>query len=143
MVQSIMDGITAAIRTKYDESYSIYTESAEQGFERPCFSISCENATDEQKAISRRQRVNVFMIKYIPGAEESVAECMTVMENLYDLLSIVNAGTLKLRGTKLSGKMGNGVLQFQVTYAFFLLASLTETDMEQLEVAINGKDKVR
>lgn len=143
MVKSILDGMIAAIRTKYDDTYGIYTESTEQVLEGPCFSVSCQKITDEQKAISRHQRVSLFLVKYVPSSEEPVAECMAVMEELYDLLSVISAGTVKLRGRELSGKREDGVLQFQVTYAFFLLESLTETDMEQLEAAINGKGKVR
>ncbi len=125
MVQSIMDGITAAIKTKYDDS---------------CFSISCQNIADEQKAVSRHRRVNIFLVKYFPPSTEGEAECFEVMESLYDLLSIISVGTSKLRGTELGGKIVDGVLQFQVTYAFFLLAPLAENDMEQLEIESIGKE---
>lgn len=125
MVQSIMDGITAAIKTKYDDS---------------CFSISCQNTADVQKAVSRHRRVNIFLVKYFPTSTEGEAECFEVMESLYDLLSIISVGTSKLRGTELGGKIVDGVLQFQVTYSFFLLAPLAENDMEQLEIESIGKE---
>lgn len=140
MIQSIIDGIIAAIRTEYDKSFRIYTESVEQGLKKPSFSVLCLNGTDEQKAGSRHSRVYPFNITYFPSTDEPISECLTVMENLYDLLSIIDTGSVKLRGTGMNGDVVDGILQFQVTYTFFLLAVRTETNMEELEVKTDGKE---
>lgn len=141
MIQSIIDGIIAAIRTEYDKSFKIYTESIEQGLKEPCFSVLCLEGSNEKKVGSRKNRTYPFNITYFPSSDEPYAECLAVMEALYDLLYIIDAGDKKLRGTGMNGNVVDGVLQFQVTYAFFLLAvKETETGMEGLEIKTDGKE---
>lgn len=141
MIQSIIDGIIAAIRTEYDKSFRIYTESVEQGLTEPCFSVLCLNASDEQGVGSRHNRTYPFNITYFPvSTDEPRIECLKVMESLYDLLNLIDADGDKLRGRKMSGTVVDGLLQFQVTYAFFLLATSTETSMEELKINTNGKE---
>lgn len=138
MIQQIVDGIIAAIRTEYDKSFRIYTESVEQGFKEPCFSILCLNGSDTKIAGARHNRTYPFIIRYFPSSNEPIAECLAVMESLYDLLCIIDVGASRLRGTGMNGSIVDGVLQFQVTYAPFLLAVKSETSMEDLEVKTNG-----
>lgn len=140
MIQSIIDGIIKAIRTKYDKSFRIYTESVEQGLKEPCFSVLCLNGSDEQNVGDRHNRIYLFNITYFPSTGEANSECLLVMENLYDLLGLIDTGSAKIRGTDMSGEIVDGVLQFQVTYPFFLLAVNAETSMEELEVKTDGKE---
>lgn len=141
MIQNIIDGVVAAIRTEYDTSFRIYTESVEQGLKEPCFSVLCLNGTNEQRIGSRNDRSYLFNIKYFPShVDEPIAECLGVMENLYDLLSIIDVGNSKMRGGNMSGTVVDGVLQFQVTYAPTLLMVGVETNMEDLEVITDGKE---
>lgn len=141
MIQDIIDGIVDAIRTEYDKSFRIYTESVEQGLKEPCFSVLCLNGSDEKGACVRHNRTYPFIIRYFPSSEnEPIAECLEVMEVLYDLLSIIDVGASILRGTGMDGSIVDGVLQFQVTYASFLLATKTETSMEELEVKTSGSN---
>lgn len=139
MIQSIIDGIIAAIRTEYDKSYRIYTESVEQGLQEPCFSILCLNGFNEKKIGQRHNRTYLFNIAYFPASDEPTAECLEVMENLYDLLKFINTGSAKLHGTDMSGKVVDGILQFQITYAASLLSLNTEINMEDLEIKTDGK----
>ena len=141
MVQKIIDGIIAAIRTKYDTSYDIYTESIEQGLIEPCFSVLCLNVTDQPHVGSRRSRGYLFNISYFPSGDEPIAECLEVLENLYDLLSLINVGDAKMHSTEISGTIVDGVLQVQATYTPFLLVSNdTEDGMEEVEVMTSGKE---
>lgn len=140
MIQNIIDGIIAAIRTEYDKSFRIYTESIEQGLEEPCFSILCLNGSDKKNAGVRHNRTYSFIVRYFPSSDEPIAECLAVMESLYDLLCIIDVGTSRLRGTGMDGTIADGVLQFEVTYAAFLLATKVETSMEELEVKTNGNE---
>lgn len=140
MIQSIIDGIIKAIRIEYDRSFRIYTESVEQGLKEPCFSVLCLTGSDEQNVGTRRNREHLFNITYFPITNEPISECLNVMDNLYDLLSVIEADTSILRGTKMNGEIVDGVLQFQVTYAFFLLAIKNEDGMENIEVTTNGKE---
>lgn len=140
MIQKIVDGIIAAIRTEYDKSFRIYTESVEQGLKEPCFSVFCLKSSDEQKAGSRHNKTYPFNITYFPvSIDEPRMECLKVMESLYEVLSIIEVTSDKLRGTNMSGEVVDGVLQFQVTYAFFLLKTKTETNMEEVAIKTGGK----
>lgn len=140
MIQSIIDGIIKAIRTEYDRSFRIYTESVKQGLKEPCFSILCLNGSDEQNVGSRRNREYLFNITFFPKTDTPIIECLNVKENLYDLLSMIDVDGSMLRGARMSGEIVDGVLQFRVTYAFFLLAVHTEEGMENIEVTTNGKE---
>ena len=53
---------------------------------------------------------------------------------------MIEVNNSMLRGARMSGEIVDGVLQFQVTYAFFLLAVHTEEGMEDIEVTTNGKE---
>ena len=139
MIQSIIDGIIKAIRTEYDRSFRIYTEKVEQGLKEPCFSILCLNGSDEQNVGNRRNRECLFNITYFPKTDMPISECLNVKENLYDLLSMIEVNDSMLRGVRMSGEVVDGVLQFQVTYAYFVLATKTETNMNDLEVKTDGK----
>ena len=140
MIQSIIDGIIKAIRTEYDRSFRIYTESVEQGLKEPCFSILCLNGSDKQNVGTRRNREHLFNITYFPSTDTPISECSTVMENLYDLLSTIEVDTSMLHGMNMNGQIVDGVLQFQVTYAFFLLSVNNKDGMENIEVTTNGKE---
>ena len=140
MIQSIIDGIIKAIRIEYDRSFRIYTESVEQGLKEPCFSILCLTGSEEQNVGTRRNREHLFNITYFPSTITPISECQKVMENFYDLLNLIEADVTKLRGMKMKGDIVDNVLQFQVTYAFFLLESNLEDGMEEIEVTTNGKE---
>ena len=141
MIREIIDWIVAAIKTEYDESFRIYTESVEQGLVEPCFSILCLSGSDQPQVGSRHNRTYLFNITYFPSSEkEPILECLEVMDDLYDLLSNIGADSVRLHGTDMSGSVVDGVLQFQVTYAPFLLATELETNMEELEVKTDGKE---
>lgn len=140
MIQEIIDGIIKAIRTEYDNSLRVYTESVEQGLIEPCFSIVCINGQSDNGVGGRKNRTYPFNITYFPSTDEPRLECLKVMEALYDIFDVIEVGTSKLRGTGMNGDIVDGVLQFQVTYAFFLLATKAETSMEELEVKTDGRE---
>lgn len=140
MIREIINGIITAIRTEYDESFRIYTESVEQGLKEPCFSILCLNSQNEQAVGIRYNRVYPFNITYFPSSEEPKIECLDVADILYDLLEVIDVGTVKLRGTSMIGSVVDGVLQFQVTYMPMVMKEITAEDgMDGIDVNTSGK----
>lgn len=140
MIQKVIDGIITAIRTEYDKSFRIYTESVEQGLKEPCFSILCLDGSGEKKAVTRHKRTQLFIIRYFPASEEEpIAECNEVMERLYTLLELIDAG-VKLRGIDMKGNITDGVLQFRVTYKSFLLEKKETVTMDEIEINTSGKE---
>lgn len=135
MIQSIMNGIIHAIREKYDEKYNIYTETVEQDLQKSCFFIMCLNSTDEAKLGTRHNRIYPCIIKYFPASEDkTIQECLSVMDDLYQLLEIINTDIKKFRSREMKAEIEEGVLKFQVTYSGFILAKKEESFMEELEV---------
>ena len=63
MIQKIVDGICMAIRTEYDKSFRIYTESVAQGLKEPCFSVLWLNGSNEKGVGVRHNRTYPFIIR--------------------------------------------------------------------------------
>lgn len=141
MIQSIINGIIQAIRVKYDEEYKIYTEIVEQDLQKSCFSIMCLNSTDEAKAGTRHNRIYTCIINFFPASEDKpMQECLSVKENLYQLLEIIDTNTKKIRSKEMKSEIEEGVLKFQVTYTGFILAKKDEPFMEEIEVKTNESE---
>ena len=140
MIQKIINGIITAIRTEYDKTFKIYTESVEQGFVAPAFSVLCLSGSNDKKVGTRNDRSYLLNISYFPSTNEPVAECLGVAENLYDLLRIIDVGTSRLRANNMNGVVVDGVLQFQVTYEPKVMMVVADTNMEELKVETDGKE---
>lgn len=139
MIQEIIDGIIAAIRTEYDKSFRIYTESLEQGLIEPCFSILCLSQTREKQTTNRYMNTIPFNITYFPSTDEPISECNSVCEILYDILELISADGHYLRGSRMNGQVVDGVLQFQVNYSPFVIHREEQEGMNDLEVKTDSK----
>jgi hypothetical protein len=133
MINKIIDGIIAAIVSEFGEGYEIYTESVEQGFEEPSFSILCLNPTINQKLGKRYFRTNQFCIYYFPESAEKRTECHAVAERLIGALELITVDGDLCRGTEIHHEVVDDVLSFFVNYDMFVIkAQDTETAMESL-----------
>ena len=132
MINKIIDGISVAIGSEFGEPCEIYTESIEQGFTEPCFSILCLNPTIEQFLGERYFRTNQFCIHYFPSSGEKRSECLSVMEKLMTTLETIIVGGDLIRGTKMNGEIVDGVLNFFVNYDMFVYKKkeISETPMD-------------
>lgn len=130
MIQNIIDGIIKAIRTEYDKSFRVYTESVEQGLIEPCFSILCLKPSGEHEIGDRFKRFFPFVITYFPSSDEPMAECNTVCETLLGLLNDVETDIGLFHGSEMSGEVVDGNLQFTVQYQTF--ARLVRTPVDDM-----------
>lgn len=117
MIQSVINGIIAKIRTKYDKSYRIYDESTEQGLTEPCFSVLCLKPSGVRQVRYRFQRFFPFMITYFPSTDEPIAECNAVCETLLELLCDITTDIGVLHSFEMSGEIVDGNLQFSIQYS--------------------------
>lgn len=131
MIQSIIDGITKTITTKYGTS---------------SFSILCSNPYTERGIGNRSRRFYPIQITYSPTTDEPVAECNDVLETLFVLLKDIETEIGVLHGEKMSGENIDGKLQFSVQYSVFVtVIQETEEKMENIGVGtttikeMNGK----
>ena len=134
MINKIIDGISVAIDSEFGDPYEIYTESIEQGFTEPCFSILCLNPTLEQFLGRRYFRTNQFCIHYFPSSDEKRSECFAVMERLVKALEVITVDGDLIRGTRMNGEIVDDVLNFFVNYDLFVYKEETEipSDMESI-----------
>ena len=138
MINSIIDGISISLNAEFGDDYNIYTESIEQGLKEPCFSILCVNPTNELFRGKRYFRKNLFCIQYFPSSnDEKYAECMEVLERMFDCLEIINVVDDPQRGTKMHGEVVDGVLNFFGNYDLFVYKVEDTTEMESLDLTSN------
>ena len=137
MINRIIDGISISLNAEFGEDYKVYTESIEQGLKEPCFSILCVNPTNELFLGKRYFRKNLFCIQYFPSTGEKYAECMDVLERMYDCLEIIKVGDDPRMGTSMHGEVVDGVLNFFVNYDMFVYKVETADTMETLDLTSN------
>ena len=140
MIQSIIDGVIAAIRMKYDASYRIYTEKVKQGLKEPCFFVMCIAYTKEKQTTHRYSNSIPCNITYFPSKDDSMEECMKVCEALYELLELITVDSYCLHGNGMEGRVVDGLLQFQVNYSPFLVSKAEETGMSELDIRTGNKE---
>ena len=138
MINKIIDGISISLNAEFGDDYKIYTESIEQGLKEPCFSILCVNPTNELFRGKRYFRKNLFCIQYFPSRkDEKYAECMEVLERMFDCLEIIKVIDDPQRGTKMHGEVVDGVLNFFVNYDMFVYKVENTDAMETLDLTSN------
>ena len=131
MIQKIIDGICLAISSNFGDDYEIYTESVEQGLNDGSFIVVCINPTNSRFMGDRYMRTNQFCIHYFPKTNKPKAECLEVIEELYDTLELIEVDGDLLRGTNMSSEIDDDVLHFFVNYNFFTLKESDEEYMEE------------
>lgn len=134
MINSIIDGISIALNAEFGDAYKIYTENVEQGLKEPCFSIVCVSPNNRQFMGKKYFRQNKFCVHFFPSSDEKVAECMDVLDRLYDCLEIIKVDGEETLGTKMNGEMDNGVLSFLINYDMFVVKEDDKTRMGTLDI---------
>jgi hypothetical protein len=140
VIQEIIDGIVAALRTAFPEVTRIYTEQVKQGLKEPCFILQLVNPTSEQFLGNRHYRTNLFSVQYIPQSKTNVkAECYDVNDRLFQALEYITVGGDLQRGTDMRGEYFNGVLTFFVNFNMFVQFNPELDPMEELSVENQAK----
>lgn len=139
MINKIIDGISIALNAEFGDAYKIYTENVEQGLKEPCFSIVCVSPNNRQFMGKKYFRQNKFCVHFFPSSDEKVAECMDVLDRLYDCLEIIKVDGEETLGTKMTGEMDSGVLSFLVNYDMFMVKVDEQMNMENLHISQSMK----
>ena len=116
MINAIMEAVKTALGAAFGEGYGISAKEAGQDMEAPYFSIQCMDSAAELFRGKRYYRRSEFCIRYFPlSQEDRNKECYSVLERLYAGLEYIDAGVL-MRGTRMEGRVRDGVLEFSVHY---------------------------
>lgn len=121
MLNNVTAGIAIAIDQEFGDGYEIYTDELEQDLKEPCFFMMMLDPNIERR-LSVRREVDVPMsIQYFP--KKGRAECNDVAERLalyaLECITPYESDTL-IRGKDMHWEVVDGVLNFFVTYNFFV-----------------------
>lgn len=135
MINSIINGICKALSKEFPDCL-IYTGSLPQGHTEPCFYVLCINQGVQKYPSGRYKLDTDFCIHYFPKEEtDGRGECHAAQDKLWKCLEIIELDDGgPARGTGMSGRIAEGVLQFFVSYNAFVRAIEEEVKMETLEI---------
>ena len=112
-VQEIVDRLRTAFPP---EQYDIYTESIEQGFSVPCFSIRQLRADVTPYPSGLHEIVQHMDVRFFPSDGRPQEQCRETAQTLTLLLR----RTESLRGSNLSWEITDDVLHFFADYRQFV-----------------------
>lgn len=140
MINSIIEAIGISLNAEFGDEYTIYSESVEQGLNKPCFFVFCINPTERVFLGKRYFKENLFGIQYFPADKDrKKEECNAVTERLFSCLEYITVTGDLVRGTKMRSETVDGVLNFFVNYDFFVYKAAESDPMEELSEEINVK----
>lgn len=121
MLNNVTAGIAISIDQEFGDGYEIYTDELEQDLKEPCFFIMMLDPNIERRLSVRREADVPMSIQYFP--KKGRAECNDVAERLalYALECITPyESDTWIRGKDMHWEIVDGVLNFFVTYNFFV-----------------------
>ncbi len=140
MTNSTIAAISIALNREFGERYKNYVEEVKQGFEKPCFFISCIFLAQRLLLGERYLQENGFCIRYFPGdggrAEE---ECNMVAGRLFCCLEWIKVGDSLVRGTGMRAETVDGILNFFVDYDRIARKVVDLDPMEELSEDVSVK----
>ena len=130
--QEIIDRLRTAFSP---EQYDIYTESIEQGFSAPCFSIRQLRADVTPYPSGLHEIVQHMDVRFFPSDGRPQEQCREVAQTLTLLLR----RTESLRGSNLSWEITDEVLHFFADYRQFVREVPEDIPMEKWQ--LNAKTR--
>lgn len=137
MVNDITDAVTRRLDELFGDVAAIYTDPVVQGIVEPCFFVSVLEPSRKPMLGRRSFQEAGFCIQYIPeeAKPDKSREISQVADALFDGLGlIILANGDMVRGTGLSFRAEDGILNFFVSYNMYLMVPAEEADaMGELE----------
>lgn len=141
MVSEIIKGIAVGIKNEFGDDSTIYTETVEQGFNKPCFFIGAKSPQRKKISIMRYCDVYSFDICYFPTIGMKNSKCHGMGMRLFDVMekiTLLDGGVLM--GKAMSYDIVDKVLHFAVSYRVVLQDTADENDMmENIETYVKEK----
>lgn len=110
----------------------IYTESIEQGFCTPCFSIRQLSASIKPYPGKRYYNMQAFDVRYFSAKRRVLEDCRKIAAQLEETLEYLPDYTA--RGTNMEWEITDKVLHFFVQYNYFTRQQTEKDTMGALEV---------
>lgn len=133
MIEGVIAGIIAAIKTEFGAEYRVYDEIPEQGLKEPCFYVKFITPTTVRAVGRRFRKAYVFNITYFPkDAINPSTECRKAEERLsVALQDIIADGITVHADAEITGQFIDGNLQVKVGYT--IPAMLGEEKVDNME----------
>lgn len=135
LTNEVIDGVVGAIAAKYP-SIPVYDEPVKQGMPEPSFAVRSINPKQSLFLNDRYKRVEMIEVIYFPPTEGRNRDTNEVLETLFSILEIIQAGTDTIRGTDMDAHVDDesqtGV--FTVNYRYFVKSDSQETKMNDLNI---------
>lgn len=139
-INDVVHAIKSKLQQLFGDSYTIHTESVEQGFHEPCFFIALLEPELRQIVGRRYHKTIPFDIHYFAQSNE---EAYTIADKLMDEMEFITSlhGDV-LRGTKIRAKVVEGVLHFFVNYNMHVYKEKDPVPvMEELKQQFKSKER--
>lgn len=141
MINSVIEAVSSALYAEF--GYKVHMEEIRQGLNGPCFFIACPQPLIQPFPGNRYFRENHMIVQYFPDSRTDWnRECHDIAERLYWCLEWITmrGETRPVRGTEMSHEIEDGVLQFLVSYNFFVRKTEQEIEMETMIEKQNVKE---
>lgn len=139
MIDSIIEGIGAALHGEFGEGYGICTEGG-QGLNKSGFFIQCQGFSCGLFRGERYFREQRFRIRYFPESDGDKNKlCYGVAERLNRCLEYI-AAQGGMRGTKMEAQFGEGMLDYYVNYDCFSGKKEEAEVMEEWKTDVKAKE---
>lgn len=125
MVNTILDATTVALHNTFGDTYTYYVEDVEQNATKPCFVVGMLNPLLRSTKLDRYYRTMPLIIHYFTDKDNTLdakKDCYDVAEKLAEALEFlpVEIEECTIMGRDISWEIVEGVLQFYITYNFYV-----------------------
>lgn len=130
----VIKGIATALYKA--TGYPVYIDNQQQNMRFPCFFLTLNVGTHEQKLGDRYYREGTYYIHYFQSEDGEVRDyndLRLVAERLYWELEYIETDGAVFRGTDMREQVVDDVLLFTVHYNYFLLKKTERHTMQSLE----------
>lgn len=134
-INDVVKAIAIKLHQSFGDSYTIYTESIQQGFQEPCFFIALLEPDIKQIIGNRYHKTLPFDIHYFGHSNNDAYNTADKLMTNMEYIKCLNGDLL--RGTRMRTNLVDGVMHFFINYNMFVLKETDPVDgMDDL--SING-----
>ena len=130
MEEKIRDGIAQALLEKFGEGYHIYSESMEQGSEKPCFFILHKSTKIEYRPMKRCIAEYEFEVRMIIGNSLN-SGIYSYAEDIFEALKCIRCGEDRINAVRNEFKIEKGI--GKVTADYLISGRIVEEECQLME----------
>lgn len=121
MINKIIETVSQMLLEIFAEAYPVYIEEAKDQITGPYFFLTCNRVTEAQIRKNRYRRTHEIAIRFMPNPQkQSVEEINEIVEVLLNVLESIEIEDQCISGIDRVAIIQDGILQFNVVYAFDL-----------------------